>query len=206
MVNPLLKFTLPYPQTIPCCPARVSILRKILATAVIHPGRQIVLVCPDFTWYSPLFRDAGGKTRRQSMLLWADSITDVVSLDHCWSWSGWLMIRLWSLMLCHQIISDHLSHFLTCNDLFWSKIDSPLCQGHLECIVCQVKCYFVWNTLITFDQLQNILFVIFDRDEEDGQENPGILWSVLLLGLKFSVWDTSGPLGCVKNPKKPNGC
>ena len=87
MINPLLKFTLPYPQTIPCCPARVSILRKILATAVIHPGRQMVLVCPGFTWYSSTFRDAGGKTRRQSMLLWADSITDVVSLDHSWSWS-----------------------------------------------------------------------------------------------------------------------
>jgi len=68
-------------------------------------------------------------------------ITDVVSLHHVWSTESIL-------------------------DSQWSKIDLPLCQGHLECIVCAVKCYPVWNTLITFDQLQNILIVIFDRDEE----------------------------------------
>merc|ERR1712192_181773 len=69
-----------------------------------------------------------------------------------------------SPVLCHYIMSDHPSQFLTCNDQRLTLI--PLCQGHLECIVCEVKCYPVWNTLITFDQLQNILIVIFDRDEE----------------------------------------
>ena len=63
------------------------------------------------------------------------------------------LIRLWSLMLCRP-------------SLFWSKIDSPLCQAHFECLVCEVKSDLVWNTLITFDQLQNILIVIFDRDEK----------------------------------------
>ena len=94
--NILHKFILFYPKTIPCCPARVFTLRRILATAVTPPGSHswwITLFSACFTGFSS-FRDAGGKTRRQSMLLWAASITDVcVTWDHFWS-----LITLWSLI------------------------------------------------------------------------------------------------------------
>lgn len=69
-------------------------------------------------------------------------------------------------MLCH------LSHFFSDQRL------THLCaKVTLSVLFVQVKSNLVWNTLITFDQLQNILIVIFDRDEKrkNGQENPGIL-------------------------------
>ena len=173
------------PQTIPCYPARGSTWRKTLAIAVTLPGKNsfstlcsiITSVCLFEKYTFPFsisfhFRDAGGKTRRQSMLLWAVHVTDVVSPDHLWSWSGghWCCV-MWP--------SSWLSLIF-----FWSKIgltyDHYCAKVTLTVFVCEVKCYLcgthadhIWSNA------KHCNCHIWSRQEEEGEENPGILWSVL---------------------------
>ena len=115
------------------------------------------------------------------------------------------------------------SNMITCCvilAIFWPKIDRHLITivpSSFKCAECEVKCHLVWNTLITFDHPQNPFFVISDQDKKrwlsslikirrrGGQENFGILWSVLLKGENSLTGTLLDPcLGCVKkNPRNP---
>ena len=108
------------------------------------------------------FRDAGGKTRRQSMLLWAVS-TDVVSLDQALIAD---VVSPESFLIKDWLPFVPSSPWVSC---LWGQIWS--CVEHTD---------YIWPTAKHFN------CHIWSRWEDDGQENPGILWSVLLLGLKFS--------------------
>ena len=201
------------PQTIPCYPARGSTWRKTLAIAVTLPGKNsfstITSVCLFEKCTFPFCnsfhsRDAGGKTRRQSMLLWAVHVTDVVSPDHLWSWSGghWCCV-MWP--------SSWLSLIF-----FWSKIgltyDHYCAKVTLTVFVCEVKCYLcgthadhIWSNA------KHCNCHIWSRQEEEGEENPGILWSVLAAaatGLNILYLGQLRTQGLCegKKPKKPNGC
>ena len=126
--------------------------------------------------------------------------------DHLWSWSDSghnLMIRFWPLMLCHYIMSSFL-------DLQWSC----LIKDGLTFVPRPPWVYCLWGQMLSCVEHTDHIWPTakhFDchiwsrwEEEEEGQENSGILWSVLLLGLKFSViWTPPDPWVVWKTPRNP---